>query len=241
MQSTTKAIVLRNIKYGDQSLIVDMLTEQFGRVSFMIRIPKTKKGKLKKQFFQPLTLIEITFDYRQNIRLQRLSDVRLAIPFVSIPFHPVKLPVSLFLAEFLCHATRDEQSNPALFGFVEKSIEWYDGVEKQFANFHLVFMMRLTRFIGFFPNLDDYNKGDYFDLRSSSFSSSAPIHTDSLCPEDAERVITLMRLTYLSMHLYKMLHTDRNRITDIILRYYRLHVPSFPDLRSPDILKALFE
>ena len=62
----THAIVLRSIKYGDSQLITDMLTETFGRVSFVSNIPRTQKAKIKKQLFQPLTILEIELDHRPN-------------------------------------------------------------------------------------------------------------------------------------------------------------------------------
>ena len=39
----SKAIVLRSLKFGDSSLIIDMFTELEGRISFITRIPKTAK------------------------------------------------------------------------------------------------------------------------------------------------------------------------------------------------------
>mgnify|MGYP001641090917 CR=1 FL=1 len=60
----SKAIVLRSLKFGDSSLIIDMFTELEGRISFITRIPKTAKGKIKKQYFQPLTLLDLEFDYK---------------------------------------------------------------------------------------------------------------------------------------------------------------------------------
>ena len=81
MLTKSQAIVLHSIKYGETRLIVDMFTRNFGRQSFIVSIPKTPKGKIKKQFFQPLTLLEIETDIRQNLQLQKLGDVRLAKSF----------------------------------------------------------------------------------------------------------------------------------------------------------------
>ena len=145
----THAIVLRSIKYGDSQLITDMLTETFGRVSFVSNIPRTQKAKIKKQLFQPLTVLEIELDHRPNARLQRLRDARMAYPFTSIPYSEAKLAITLFLAEFLCHATRSEQQNVPLYRYVETSVRWLDGAQQLFANFHLAFMIRLSRFLGF--------------------------------------------------------------------------------------------
>jgi len=52
-----------------------MFTELEGRISFITRIPKTAKGKIKKQYFQPLTLLDLEFDYRPRTSLQRIKDV----------------------------------------------------------------------------------------------------------------------------------------------------------------------
>ena len=240
MMTNSRAIVLNTLKFGEQQLIVDMLTEELGRVSFICRIPKTQKGKLKKQFFQPLSLLDAVFDYRQNARLQHLRDVRLSQPFTSIPFDAGKLSIALFLAEFLTYATRDEQQNAALFNYVVNSIGWLDGQTTSFANFHLVFMMRLSRFIGFFPNLEDYLEGAVFDMRSGEFADTAPLHRDYIEPTEAARIGVLMRMNYETMHLFRMSHDERNRCVELILAYYKLHVPNFPELKSLAVLQELF-
>lgn len=241
MLTKTQAIVLRTIKYGENKLIVDFLTEVEGRLSCVVNIPKTQKGKLKKQFFQPLSILEVELDIRPRQQLHHIRDARIGVPYASIPFEPSKLSISLFLAEFIYYGTRDEQLNPALYQFVVNSLQWLDGCEGQFANFHLVFMMRLSRFIGFFPNVEDYQEGDFFDLRAATFTSQEPLHTDFLSAPDAVRINTLLRMKYASMHLFRMTHEDRNRIVDVIIQYYRLHVPSFPELRSLEVMKELWK
>ena len=240
MQVSTKAIVLRTVKYGDSQLIVDMLTEGMGRVSFICRIPKTSKSKVRKQLFQPLTILDIEFPFRQSARLQRIGEARIAYPFTSIPFDPLKLAIAIFVAEFLCYATREEQRNEPLFEYIRNGIEWLDSSNGGYYNFHLVFMMRLSRFLGFFPNLSDYRDGDLFDLRGGVFSSVPPPHPDTLSPTDAAKINTLIRMDFETMRLFAMSRQERNRCAELIIRYYRLHFPSFPDMKSLAILQELF-
>ena len=241
MLTKTQAIVLHSLKYGETRMIVDMFTRQFGRLSFIVSMPKTAKSKMKKQFFQPLSLLEIETDVRPKMQLQKLSDVRLASPFASIPFHPHKLSMALFLAEFLYYALRSEQRNELLYDYVESSILWLDGQEDRFANFHLVFLMRLSRFLGFYPNLDHYQTGDYFDLRVSEFLSAPPLHRDFLYPEEADKVQLMMRMDYPTMHLFRMSHQERNRLLEVTLIYYRLHLPDFPEMKSISVLQELYQ
>ena len=241
MLTKTQAIVLHAIKYGETRLIVDMFTKVFGRQAFIVSIPKTPKGKVKKQFFQPLTILEIETDIRPRQQLQKLHDVRLAAPFASIPFEPDKLAISLFVAEFLYYALRSEQRNELLYEYLENSIVWLDGQQSSFANFHLVFLLRLTRFLGFYPNLDDYKDGDYFDLRESVFMSMPPVHRDFLHPEEAQKVQLMMRMDFPTMHLFRMSHQERNRLLEVSLKYYRLHLPDFPEMKSIVVLQALYQ
>ena len=128
-----------------------------------------------------------------------------------------------------------------LFDYVVNSIQWLDGQEDRFANFHLVFLMRLSRFLGFYPNLEDYAPGDYFDLRESVFCSLPPLHRDFLQPEDAEKVQLMMRMDYPTMHLFRMSHQERNRFLDVALTYYRLHLTDFPELKSVAVLQELYQ
>ena len=240
MLTKTQAIVLHSLKYGETRLIVDMFTRSYGRLSFIVSLPKSPKGKIRKQFFQPLTMLEIETDVRPRLQLQKLSDARLLHPFSTIPFSQHKLSISLFVAEFLYYALRGEQQNALLFDYVIDSIQWLDGQDIRFANFHLVFLMRLSRFLGFYPNLDDYSAGDYFDLRESVFLPAPPVHRDFLQPEEAQKVQLMMRMDYATMHLFQMSHTERNRLLEVALTYYRLHLPDFPELKSLSVLQELY-
>ena len=219
MLTKTQAIVLHSLKYGETRLIVDMFTRSQGRQSFIVSIPKSVKGKIKKQLFQPLTLLEIEYDLRPKLQLQKLSDVRLASPFSSIPFDPNKLSISLFIAEFLYYALRSEQRNEPLFDYIVNSIQWLDAQTNRFANFHLVFLMRLSRFLGFYPNLDHYQAGDYFDLRESVFLPVPPVHRDFLHPQEAEKIQLMMRMDFPTMHLFRMSSVCRIRSETACWKY----------------------
>jgi len=237
----TEAVVLRAVRYGDSRLIVDMLTLSEGRESFIVGIPKSSRGRLQKQLFQVLTLLDIEYDRRPGNHLQHLKDVSRSYPFASIPFNPQKIAVTLFLSEFLCYATRGEQgANEHLFRFVSAALRWLDTVEGQFANFHLAFMIHLTRFLGFFPNIEGYHPGFLFDLRSGCFTSVAPLHSDFLNAADTSRMAVIMRMDFENMRFFHFTHEERNRCTEVILYYYRIHVPEFPELRSFDVVRQLF-
>ena len=187
-----------------------------------------------------MTLLDFEYDFRQRSNLQRIKDVRVSLPYSSIPIDPAKSCISLFLSEFIYYATRNEQENPTLFTYISTSLEWLDNAYEDFANFHLVFMMRLGKFLGFHPFLEDFTPGCFFDLRNGCFTLSMPLHADFLNAADAGHLYNLMRMNFDTMKLFKLSHDDRNRITEIVLRYYKLHLPNMPELQSFDILREVF-
>jgi DNA repair protein RecO (recombination protein O) len=242
MLQKTRGVVLHTLKYNDTTLIVDLYTEAIGRASFALSASRSRKSPAKAALFQPLALVEIVVDVRPGSTLYRIKEAKSDYPFASIPFDPYKSAIALFVAEFLYRAVREETENAPLFTYLAHSIAWLDECGSGFANFHLVFLMRLSRFLGLYPNLSDFHDGDYFDLLNGCFTTCCPqLHKAYLQPEEAARICTLMRMNYDTMHLFAMNRTERNRCLLVINEYYRLHLPDFPALRSLDVLRELFD
>jgi DNA repair protein RecO (recombination protein O) len=191
--------------------------------------------------FMPLAIVEMEVDARPTKSLLAVKEARWGYPFRSLPFHPVKCPLALFLAEFLRHALREGSDSEALYAYIEAAITWLDNAERPVANFHLVFLMKLTRFLGLLPNTEEFVRGCWFDLRAASFVAVRPIHPDVLSPEEAEKMAQLVRMNFETMHLFGMNRVERGRCLEVILMYYRLHLPEFGELKSVEVLKELFD
>ena len=156
MEQKITGIVLHTLKYNDTSNIVDIYTEQSGRASFLVKIPRSRKSGVQTVLFQPLSIIEVEADVRPTNGLHRVREAKSLYPFRSLPYHPYKSSIAMFLAEFLYRALKEEAPNEPLFAYLVHSIRWLDECEnRSFANFHLVFLMRLSRFLGLYPNVDD--------------------------------------------------------------------------------------
>ncbi len=240
MLQKTTGIVLHTLKYNDTSNIVDIYTRQNGRASFLVPLPRSRKAAVKSVLFQPLSIIEFEADFRPNATLYRIKEAKPLHPFRSLPYDPYKSSIAMFLAEFLYRALREEAENAPLFAYLEHSICWLDECERSCPNFHLVFLMRLSRFLGLYPNTEDYSNGDFFDLMNACFTPLQPSHSAFLRPDEASRINLLLRMNYETMHLFAMNRTECNRCLTIINDYYRLHLPDFPVLKSLEVLQELF-
>ena len=114
--------------------------------------------------------------------------------------------------------------------------------EHDYANFHLVFLMRISRFLGLQPNVENYYEGCWFDMVNASFVTSKPqTHTYYVAPEECRHLVNLVRLNFVTMHLFKMNRQERLRLLVLINDYYRLHLPDFPELNSLQVLKEVFD
>lgn len=237
----TRGLVLRTVKYGDSSLITDVFTETGGVRSFVVRLPRTGKGSVRGSLFRPLCWIEFDYEYRPKVALQKMRDVHLCFSYSSLPYEPFKSAIALFLAEFLYWALRHEACNPPLFTYIYNSLQWLDRCEGGYANFHLVFVTRLTRFLGFYPNTEGYCRGDFFDMQNACFTGRRPFHSAYLEEKEAALVPLMMRMRYDTMHKFVFSRVQRNRYLVIINDYYRLHIPDFPELKSWEVLKEVFD
>ena len=242
MLTSSRGLVLRTLKYKDDENIVDVYTEDEGMVSFLVRVSASRRAAVKSRLFRPMALLHVEWDRKPNARLARIKAARPDYIETSVPYDPYKTSIALFLAEFLHLALRENPPDRPLYAYLRASVVWLDLCQRSFANFHLVFLMRLSRFLGFYPNLDDYTPGDCFDLRNACFTSSPPLeHPDYLLPDEASRLTTLMRMNYETMHLFVMNRTERRRCLTLLNEYYRLHLPDFPVLKSLGVLQTLFD
>lgn len=237
----SRGIVLHTLKYNDESIIAEVLTETSGCVSFMVRISRSPRAAVRYTLFQPLSLLELEWNHKDGGGVRRPKAVQVALPFCSIPYEPHKTAVALFLAEFLRSAVRVEADPGPLFEYLFRSIEWFDTSRSGIANFHLVFLLRLARFLGFEPNLEGARSGACFDLEGGRFVASPPAHGHYLAPADAARLPLLMRMNFGTMHLFRFSGSERSRLLACINLYYRLHLPAFPELKSLAVLKELFD
>ena len=241
MMVKTNAIVLKTNPYADRKLVVEMFTADYGYQSFAVTVSATRRGKLKRQYFIPLSRLEIAYDQRPNRRLQQLTDVRFSTMATYMYEDAVKLPVALFVADLLTVVARHEHENRLLFEFADAAIDVLELDGDHTANFHLVFMSKLTRLIGIAPDEDTYTDGSWLDLREGCFTAQRPAHQDVAPPDVSECIALFLRSRFDCGVSLPMNRDRRNSCLDALMDYYRLHLPSFPELKSVAILRQLFQ
>ena len=220
----TRGIALSYIKYKESSIIAKVFTEIFGMQSYIVNSVRTKNAKTKIALFQPLTLLDLVVYHNSKKEINRISELKCIYNFHTIPFDVRKSSVALFLTEFLNAILREEENNENLFNFINESIITFDFLSADFENFHLQFLMQLSRFLGIIPS-----SGDSL-LRELG-------HSKVFSPEFTDKINFLLRSNY--DQSLKMAKSMRYELLKTILDYYRYHFENLPELKSLPVLREI--
>ena len=233
----TKAIVLTSIKYGEADLIVKCLTEQ-GVKSYLIKkIFRSKSKKIKIGYFQALSQLEITAYHNKQGNLNKMFEASVNYLYQTLATDIYKQSIALFLAEVLAYALKEEEENQLQFQYIEASLKWLD-LHSSFANFHLIFLLDLTKYLGFYPDTS-LMSANFFDLEEGNFSISQPFRS-FLSGKKLILFKSLIGIKFDDMVELKWNSESRQTVLDILLEYYELHLPGFIKPRSLKVLKEVF-
>lgn len=234
----TRAIVFSAIKYSEADLIVCCFTESAGIKSYLLKnILKSKKSNLKASYFQPLTQLDIIATHKNKGTLEYIREAKVSVPYSSLHTNIVKSSLVLFLAEMLKNCLREEEPNPLLYTFLEESLLWLDQNEGV-GNFHIYFLLRLSHFLGFYPDVSNMDLR-YFNILEGNFQETK---TSEYCleGETVENLKQFFNSSVYDMGTIKLSKTSRSNLLELLLTYFNLHVQGYQRPKSLSIINQLF-
>jgi len=235
---TTKAIVFSALKYGDTSLIVKCYTQEEGIKTYMVRgVLKPKKKGITAAYFQPLTQLKIVANHNTKNTLNSLKEVQVYEPYKTVYNNIIKQSVVLFLSEVLNNAIQEEEQNATLYEYIETALQWLD-LHDNVANFHLLFLLNLTGFLGFYPELSDANKNG-FDLAEGVFSENYA-NKNVIYKNDFYQFKKLLGINFDKIQEVSFSKEERQIVLQIIIQYFKLHLGNFRNPKSLQVLETVF-
>ena len=240
MLLNTEAIVINTINYNDKYVLAQIFTKEFGRVTYMVSKSKNKSTKVPRSLFYPLAQLHLVADHMPSRNIQRIREAQVVFHQYDTMSNMGKTSMVFFLSEFLSKVLKDTEGQPYLFDFLTQSIHILEMTDKSVANFHLVFMLKLSHFFGFYPNFEDYSTDSMFDMRNGIFTIRQPLHNNYVNKEESIHLARLARINFENMHKFIFARQDRINVVNRMLEYYRLHLGDFPKLKSLEVLHGLF-
>lgn len=238
MVITTKAFVFSAIKYGEADLITKCFTEKSGLRTYLLKnVRKSKKGKIKASLFQPLTQVEIVANHKDKGTLEYIREAKLLIPYQSLHTDILKSTVIMFLSEVLRSSIREEEPNSSLYNFLEKSFSWFD-LQERAANFHLSFLIELTKYLGFYPD-DSQGSGSIFNLVDGTFQD-VKTNNDCISGENVCLLKQFLGTDFEASSRIKLNQISRSRFLLMMLQYYQIHLQGFQKPKSLAVLNEIY-
>lgn len=244
MADTTKlrGVVLSSVRYGESSLIVHIYTDLIGRQSFMVN-GAARKGKRpgKLVLFQPLSLLNIVAAPVRKGSLIRTKEITTPFPALYVDGDLRKGAIAVFMAELLSKTLREEEANEGLFEFLWSSVQMLEAVKEGVANFHLVFMAQLTRFLGFYPSdAADPSGPIFFDIKNGVFRDTLPAHPIVMLPPLSNELLKVFDSSFSTLKALGLNHQQRNLLAEGMVDYFQHHMDGVGNLKSLTILKEVF-
>lgn len=232
----TKAIVISSLKYQEKSLIVKCLTQSDGlKTYFVPNAFSARKSNQKIAYFQPLSLLEIEASHKNKGTLEHFKEIKLAHAYQTISSDIVKSTIVIFLSEIIHHSIHEEEKNENLFEFLESALLWLDAHDEM-VNFHLILMLEMTKFLGFYPD-DSEVEFIFFDAKEGTFSAFQG--TNCLSEHETFLFKKLIGLKFDSDQKVFSAN-ERQILLKILLHYYTIHLDGFRKPKSLDVLKEVF-
>jgi DNA repair protein RecO (recombination protein O) len=217
----TKGVVFKYFKYGDTSIIVKILTDQFGLQTYIVNGVRSSRAKSKIALYQPLTLLDMVVYHKPGSNINRISEIKCNEPFQSLPYEIAKSSIGVFIGEVLYKCIKEEGEVKDLYEFIHNSISVLDHLKEGYQNFHLQFLLKLSRHLGF-----GITSTDQFFLTLSSDVMSQ--RTDQLLESNYSTKVELNNF-------------QRRELLEQILNFYKSHIDNMGEIKSIKILRTVLE
>lgn len=232
-------IVFRSSKYSESSLILDVFTREKGLRSFIVSGVRSSKKKNRASLYQHLNILDLVA-YDKDDRLARIKECRIEHHYKKLSYDVVRSSIGLFLLEVCKNAIKEKEENIPLYDFIYSRLILLDSEKPvNLGLFTIKFMLELSEHIGFMPINNFHTETTYFDLYNGKFIDN----TNEKYVASIEVSSAISMIDHMSMeelHILSYPKELRNQILDDMVIYYRLHIEQFRELKTLEVLRAIF-
>ena len=237
MLCSDRIIVLSHTRFSDSTIIVQALSRQHGRVSLMV-YGFGGKSRSKLGAFHPMALLDVVYSYKSERDVQKLAEYKPAPNLVNCTADIHKSTLLMFMAEVVSKSIREEAEDDAQFEFIDTSVQILEQMQAGLQFFHLAFMVKLSRIIGFFPNIDGSHQ--YFDLEQGHSTALRPIHRHFVAADVFRHITFFADCQYNNLCDVQMSKQERDFMLETVIQWYQFRIPTMKEVNSYEILHEVF-
>lgn len=231
----TPAFVLKIVKYSESSVIAKILSREKGVQSLIVKGVRSSRAKNKAAIWQAGNMLDLILYFKNGNNLKNIREFKLRHIYNHIQGDMFRTSMLVFISEVLNAVLKEEDDfdSARLFEFAEKQILLLDAEQRPSSNFHLDFLLRLSVFLGIYPNNNYTTATPFFQIEEGQFVGSENKTTLSL--EKSEQMHGLM-----TQSIVQLSGVQRAALLEAILTYYRYQMGDFGPVRSHLIYHQVF-
>ncbi|MCR4659112.1 MAG: recombination protein O N-terminal domain-containing protein [Bacteroidales bacterium] len=232
MQLQTHGLVLHTTPYGETSVIARVLTRELGVQSYMVKGVRNARSRTKLHYFDPMTQLDMVVYHTAHGKMGYLREATPA-GAPQPDFDPRLGALRFFMAEVLYRSLREDEPLPTLYDYTAALL----GNLRPDPNIPIRYMLGVASHLGLEP-MDNHSPAEpFFSLDEGRFVSSAEGlgGTDVI---DLELSALLHRYLDSNCTVQAPL-TDRNRLLEKLIDYYRIHLSTFTNFKSHQVLHSV--
>jgi len=236
----TKGIVFKTTRFKESSAIVNIYTEKLGLQTYIVNSIFSKKAKNKAAYLQPLSLLNLVVYFRENQNIKRIKEMQWAFIYREIPFHPVKRAIALFINEVLNKTIQEEEANLLKFNFLYDALIELDFTNVRLSNYLVMFLLALSKQLGFAPLNNRSDSQTYFSLKLGQFVEGHILNTHQLNAIDSTLLHQFLNLNIEERLQLALTKIQRKDLLNALIQYYKIQIENFGQLKSLPVLEKIF-
>lgn len=236
----SEGIVLRTIKYSDTSVISKIYTREKGMLSFLILGVYSKKAAIKPSMLQPLQPLELHFYFHQNKTLFKIKELRPSVILNNLHYDLNRSSIAVFMAELINKSIQEEETHPALYDFLMKSILMLDSLKSSLANFPLFFLLEYSKVLGFYPHNNYSAETPCFELQQGMFTNKSDNDSYFILPPASDYFEKMLETSFEQFDTLAIPKQTRQLLLKKLIAYYQVHLHGFKNLNSLQVLEDMY-
>lgn len=207
----SEAIVLKEVRYKDNSKILTIYTKEYGKIAVMA----SGAYRAKSQLIATTQVFSYSeYHLNKGRGILYLNQADLINSFYSIRERMERVTYGYYMLELVEKSLPEEQGNEKIFLLLEKGLRVLSKLNKNFLQFIIAYELKFISFLGYKPNIERCVSCNSIKSRNIKFSISQGGIICSNCYNTDPFAIYLNDEIYETMN--KLLYIPLERTDEII-------------------------
>ena len=208
MLLSSKGLVLKVFPYSNTSIICNIFTNNYGKLTFIVKgIRKPKQPLLS--IIQPFNLIELQYYYKKDRGIQLIKEADIIISFEKLRNNFSTIIIGSTILNIINKVFEKEYSNDIIFRLIYKTLNKLSRINYYNKLYFIFFIFHLNKQLGFMPDMDEIkirinNEGAIF------LNQINETHIDELSNIEIDNEILKKTYNFLIFFMKHHIHSMNN-------------------------------